>query len=96
MKSHLQLTAGNTQFGAAADTPIQQLQTNWGSVYTIPQTTYNQMAMLQWNGSYAYSNTLNFQAGAYFRQFNQQHVDGNGTQVTPCPPFLVPERKPGA
>ena len=86
-ESHLQLTAGNTQFGAAAHTPIQQLQTNWGSVYTIPQTTYNQMAMLQWTGAYAYSNTLNFQAGAYFRQFNQQHVDGNGTDVTPCPPY---------
>jgi iron complex outermembrane recepter protein len=86
-ESHLQLTAGNTQFGAAAYTPIQQLQTNWGSVYTIPQTTDNQMAMLQWNGSYAYSPTLSFQAGAYFRQFNQQHVDGNGTQVTPCPPY---------
>ena len=50
-ESHLQLTAGNTQFGVAAYTPIQQLQTNWGSVYTIPQTTYNQMAMLQWTGS---------------------------------------------
>jgi iron complex outermembrane receptor protein len=86
-ESHLQLTAGNTQFGVAAFTPIQQLQTNWGSVYTIPQTTYNQMAMLQWTGSYAYSPTLNFQGGAYFRQFNQQHVDGNGTSVTPCPPF---------
>jgi iron complex outermembrane receptor protein len=86
-ESHLQLTAGNTQFGVAAYTPIQQLQTNWGSVYTIPQTTYNQMVMLQWNGSYAYSPTLSFQAGAYFRQFNQQHVDGNGTQVTPCPPL---------
>ena len=43
--------------------------------------------MLQWNGSYAYSPTLNFQAAAYFRQFNQQHVDGNGTDVTPCPPY---------
>jgi iron complex outermembrane recepter protein len=86
-ESHLALTAGNTQFGVAAYTPLQQLQTNWGSVYTIPQTTYNQMAMLQWNGSYAYSPTLNFQAAAYFRQFNQQHVDGNGTQVTPCPPY---------
>ena len=86
-ESHLQLTAGNTQFGVAAYTPIQQLQTNWGSVYTIPQTTYNQMAMLQWNGSYAYSPTLNFQAAAYFRGFNQQHVDGNATDVTPCPPF---------
>ena len=86
-ESHLQLTAGNTQFGVAAFTPIQQLQTNWGSVYTIPQTTYNQMVMLQWTGSYAYSPTLSFQGGAYFRQFNQQHIDGNGTDVTPCPPF---------
>ena len=86
-ESHLQLTAGNTQFGVAAFTPIQQLQTNFASVYTIPQTTYNQMVMLQWTGSYAYSPTLSFQGGAYFRQFNQQHVDGNGTQVTPCPPF---------
>jgi iron complex outermembrane recepter protein len=86
-ESHLQLTAANTQFGVTAYTPLQQLQTNWGSVYTIPQTTYNQMAMLQWNGSYAYSSTLNFQAAAYFRQFNQQHVDGNGTDVTPCPPY---------
>ena len=86
-KSHLQLTAGNNQFGVAAYTPLQQLQTNWGSVFTVPQTTYNQMAMLQWTGSYAYSPTLNFQGGAYFRQFNQQHVDGNGTDVTPCPPY---------
>src|SRR3984957_8378225 len=86
-ESHLQLTAGNSQFGVSAFTPIQQLQTNWGSVYTIPQTTYNQLVMLQWTASYAYSPTLNFQAGAYFRQFNQQHIDGNGTDVTPCPPF---------
>src|SRR3984957_1059954 len=86
-ESHLQLTAGNTQFGVGAYTPVQLLQSNWGSVYTIPQTTYNQMAMLQWTGAYAYSPILNFQGGAYFRQFNQQHIDGNGTDVTPCPPF---------
>src|SRR6202453_5355051 len=86
-ESHLQLTAGNTQFGVAAFTPIQQLQSNFGSVYTIPQTTYNQMVMLQWTGSYAYSPTLSFQSGAYFRQFNPRHVEGNGTQVAPCPPF---------
>jgi iron complex outermembrane recepter protein len=86
-ESHLQLTAGNTQFGVAAYTPIQLLEMNYGSVYTIPQTTYNQMAMLQWNGSYAYSPTLNFQAAAYFRGFNQEHQDGNPTSVTPCPPL---------
>ena len=86
-ESHLQLTAGDTQFGASAFTPIQLLQNNWGSVFTVPQTTYNKMAMLAWTGAYAYSPTLSFQAGAYFRAFNQAHVDGNPTEVSPCPPL---------
>jgi len=34
-ESHLQLTAGNTQFGVAAYTPIQQLQTDWGVQRTV-------------------------------------------------------------
>ncbi len=63
------------------------LQNSWSSLYTVPQTTYNKMAMLNWTGSYAYSPTLSFQANAYFRGFNQAHVDGNGTDVFPCPPF---------
>ena len=84
---HLQLTAGSTQFGAAAFTPTQELQNDWSSVYTVPQTTYNKMAMLAWTGSYAYSNTLSFQGGLYFRAFNQAHVDGNPTDVSPCAPF---------
>ncbi len=84
---HLQLTAGNTQFGAAAYTPLQELQNNWSSVYTVPQTTYNQMMMLNWTGNYAYSNTLSFQGNAYFRGFNQAHVDGNSTDVEGCAPF---------
>jgi iron complex outermembrane recepter protein len=86
-ESHLQLTAGNTQFGAAAYTPLQELQANWGSIYTVPQSTYNQMAMLSWTSKYAYSNTLSFQGNAYFRGFNQAHVDGNSTDVEGCDPF---------
>ncbi len=86
-ESHLQLTAGATQFGAAAFTPLQELQTNWSSIYTAPQTTYNTMGMLAWTGTYAWSPTLSFQGGAYFRAFNQQHVDGNATNVAPCDPF---------
>ena len=86
-ESHLQLSAGNTQLGVAAFTPLQLLQNSWNSLYTVPQTTYNKMAMLNWTGSYAYSPTLSFQANAYFRGFNQAHVDGNGTDVFPCAPF---------
>ena len=86
-ESHLQLSAGNSQLGVAAFTPLQLLQNSWSSLYTVPQTTYNKMAMLNWTGSYAYSPTLSFQGNAYFRGFNQAHVDGNGTDVFPCPPF---------
>ncbi len=86
-ESHLQLTAGDSQLGAAAFTPLQELQSNWNSIYTAPQTTENKMAMLAWTGSYAYSPTLSFQGGAYLRGFNQKHVDGNSTDVEPCPPF---------
>ena len=87
LETHLNLTAANNTFGASASTPIQLLQNDWSSVYTVPQTTDNQLAMIAWTGAYAYSNTLSFQGGLYFRSFNQQHVDGNSTNVTPCPPY---------
>ena len=87
LESHLQLSLGNSQLGVAAFTPLQLLQNSWSSLFTVPQTTYNKMGMLNWTGAYAYSPTLSFQANAYFRAFNQAHVDGNGTDVFPCPPF---------
>ena len=80
------MTAANNMFGVAASTPIQLLQNYWGSVYTVPQTTANQLAMIGLTGSWAQSSTLSFQGGLYFRSFNQAHVDGNSTNVTPCPP----------
>jgi iron complex outermembrane receptor protein len=83
---HLNMTAANNMFGVAASTPIQLLQNYWGSVYTVPQTTANQLATIGLTGSYAQSSSLSFQGGLYFRSFNQAHVDGNSTNVTPCPP----------
>ena len=86
-ESHLQITAADNTFGAAAYTPIQELQNNWSSIYTIPQTTENKLGMVSWTGSYAYSPTLSFQGGLYFRAFNQAHVDGNSTDVEACAPY---------
>ena len=86
-ESHLQLTAANTQFGAAAFTPLQELQNNWGSVYTVPQTTDNQMAMLTLDRKLRVFEHAEFPGRLYFRSFNQQHVDGNSTDVSPCPPY---------
>ena len=95
-ESHLQLTAADTQFGAAVFTPIQQLQNNWSSVYTVPQTTDNKMAMLVLD--------------RHLRLFEHAELPGRGlfprVQPGACrrqpdrrdalPAVLVPERQPGA
>ncbi len=86
-ETHLSLTAANNQFNATASTPIQELQAYWPSVYTTPQTTANQLAMAALTTNYAVSSALSLQGGLYFRAFNQSHIDGNTTNVTPCPPF---------
>jgi iron complex outermembrane receptor protein len=85
---HVTFTGADNTFGAAAATPIQMLSQNWASVYTIPQTTENQLAFLTGSGSWKPTDTLTFQANLYYRGFWQSHVDGNGTDATTCqPPF---------
>ena len=77
-------TGADNSFGAAAATPIQMLSQNWASVYTIPQTTENQLAFLTGSGSWKPTDTLTFQANLYYRGFWQSHADGNGTDATTC------------
>ena len=95
-ESHLQLTAADTQFGAAVFTPIQQLQNNWSSVYTVPQTTENKMAMLSWTGAYAYSNTLSLPGRGLFPRFQPGACRRQSDRRTALRAVLLPERQPGA
>ncbi len=95
-ESHLQLTAGNTQFGVAAFTPIQQLQTNWGSVYTLPQTTYNQMAMLQWTGSLRLFAHAEFPGRGLFPPVQPAARRRQRDRRDALSAVFVPEREPGA
>ena len=84
---HVSFTGASNSFGAAAATPVQMLSQDWASVYTIPQTTQNQLAFVTASASWKPTDTLTYQAIAYFRNFQQAHVDGNGTdaQNTGCP-----------
>ncbi|MGH6673418.1 MAG: TonB-dependent receptor [Xanthobacteraceae bacterium] len=84
---HFTFTGADNRFGAAAATPVQMLDQDWSSVYTIPQTTHNQLAMWTASASWRPSDTLTYQAVAYFRTYQQAHVDGNGTdaQNVGCP-----------
>ena len=84
---HVTFTGASNNFGAAAATPVQMLEQNWSSVYTLPQTTQNQLAFLTASASWKPSDTLTYQANVYYRNFRQSHVDGNGTdaQNSGCP-----------
>ena len=84
---HVTFTGASNNFGAAAATPVQMLEQNWSSVYTLPQTTQNQLAFLTASASWKPSDTLTYQANVYYRDFRQSHVDGNGTdaQNSGCP-----------
>ncbi len=84
---HLTFTGADNHFGVAAATPVEMLSQDWSSVYTIPQTTHNQLAMWTASASWKPSDTLTYQAVTYYRHFQQAHVDGNGTdaQNTGCP-----------
>jgi iron complex outermembrane receptor protein len=88
---HVTFTGADNNFGAAAATPVQMLSQNWASVYTIPQTTHNQLAFLTASASWKPTDTVSFQATGYYRGFWQSHVDGNGTdaQNSGCPDATV-------
>jgi iron complex outermembrane recepter protein len=84
---HVTFTGADNTFGGAAATPVQMLSQDWASVYTVPQTTQNQLAFLTASASWKPSDTWTYQAIAYYRSYQQSHVDGNGTdaQNSGCP-----------
>ncbi len=43
---HITFTGADNNFGAAAATPVQMLAQDWASVYTVPQTTHNQLGFV--------------------------------------------------
>ena len=84
---HVNFTGANNNFSANPATPVQMLAQNWASTYTLPQTTQNQLAFLTASATWKPSDTWTYQAIAYFRNFTQNHVDGNPTnaQNSGCP-----------
>jgi iron complex outermembrane receptor protein len=81
---HIAFTGAHNQFGAVASTPVEILNQRWQTTYTWPQTTQNDLAFLTAGASYKPTDTLSFQATAYFRGFWQRHLDGNTTNAQAC------------
>lgn len=81
---HLVGHTARTSFGVVAATPIQLLARNWNSIYTTPQVTTNEVALISLNGKHALSETWLVQGNVYVRGFKQSHIDGNDADVERC------------
>jgi iron complex outermembrane receptor protein len=88
---HLIASAASTSFGAAAATPVELLARDHRAIYTNPQTTDNEMAMLALNARYALSDTWSLQGNIYGRGFRQTHIDGNAGEFERCSNNASPE-----
>ena len=81
---HINFTGAETALGGVGPTPVDLLGADYSAVFTNPQTTTNELAMLSMNGNTKLTDTWTLSAAAYLRSFHQQHVDGNVSDVAPC------------
>ncbi len=81
---HINFTGAENAFGAVGPTPVELLARDYSAVWTTPQTTTNELAMLSVNGDTKLTDTAHISGVAYLRGFHQQHVDGNVSNVAPC------------
>jgi iron complex outermembrane recepter protein len=86
---HLAFTSASNDFGAVGPTPIQLLKRRWESVFTTPQTTRNELALLTGTFSSHLTETISLDGVLYYRGFHQSHLDGNTSEDVP------PARPPG-
>jgi len=85
---HVAFTGASNAFGAVAATPIELLDRRWQNVFTTPQTSRNDLAMLTASADTRISDALSLQSNLYVRSFRQRHVDGNTAEFANCAPFL--------
>jgi iron complex outermembrane receptor protein len=81
---HLNFTGAGTRLGNAAATPVEMLERDYSSVFTTPQSSNNDLLFVNFKGAYEATSHLKFNGNAYFRQFRQQHIDGNLADVEEC------------
>ena len=81
---HINFTGAENKIGVVGPTPTDLLGQNYSAVFTSPQTTENQLAMLSANGSAKLSDNWTVSGAAYLRSYHQSHVDGNLSSVAPC------------
>jgi outer membrane receptor protein involved in Fe transport len=81
---HLNMGAAQDSFGATVTAPAELLQNYWGSTYTTPQTTANQVGYVNLLGKVDVAPNWSVEGSAHVRLFDQQTQDANPTGTQPC------------
>jgi iron complex outermembrane recepter protein len=81
---HLSVSAADNDIGATGPTPIQLLEQNIQSVFTIPQSIRNEAELVQLTATYQPIDVVLLSGDVYYRHFNQRLIDGNLTDATAC------------
>ncbi len=81
---HVNVGLADNRFGAAASSPVELLTQDYGAIYTTPQTTTNHLGTVNLTATLPITPTWSLQGNAYYRSFDQRHVDGNTTDAQPC------------
>jgi len=82
---HLNFTYADSKLGVVGPTPFELLEQRRRNVYTGDQINENEMGMLNLQGKFQVTDTWSLQANAYYRRYRSDRVDGNDTDVRPCP-----------
>jgi iron complex outermembrane recepter protein len=83
-EAHLNFTGAVNSYGVAAAAPVELLRHGWGRTFTTPQTTRNEIEMVSANAAVAATPTLKLSGLAYYRRFEQRHVDANISEFDDC------------
>ena len=81
---HLSISAALNNIAAVGPTPVQLLAQDPKAVFTYPQSTQNEMELVQFRGTYRANDILSLSVNTYYRHFLQHSMDGNTTNVNYC------------
>ena len=81
---HFSLDAADNSLGNPGASPVQELYADPSGIFTGPNTTFNKYVGVNFNGSYALSDTASIQGLAYFQNLTQHITNGATGQGGPC------------
>ncbi len=81
---HLDITGAEDTLGNPGATPVQSLNANPASIFTAPNTVYNEYISANLNGTVALNDTLSLQGVAYYSNLTQRISNGATEELQPC------------